>query len=171
MGEGATLDGAYCHFKKPSLMKTTTFLFLILFSLPVIAQRGYCPCMEREKKNDGLDLSEVLDKITSEAVRLNTVAVEPKVTQAILVSHRPNLPPPPPPVREPSVQETATVQQIQQQLAPPPVPEKVEQRASVRSESRGARLSKARKIKRKRVKLRSKKRVKKYRGKCPKFGF
>lgn len=145
-------------------MKTATFLIVFLFATPIFAQRGYCPCMEKEKKNQGVDLYELI-KIDNEMAQLNTVAENPPAVQMLLISQRPNPVPPPPP--EP-VQQVAEIQQV---ASAPEAPKVLEQKERIRSESRAKRIKNSKKIKRKRIKLRTKKRAKKYRGKCPKFSF
>lgn len=148
-------------------MKTATFLIVFLFATPIFAQRGYCPCMEKEKKNQGVDLYELI-KIDNEMAQLNTVAENPPAVQMLLINQRPNPVPPPPP--EP-VQQVAEIQQVQQVASAPEASKELEQKESIRSESRAKQMKKSKKIKRKRVRLRTKKRAKKYRGKCPKFSF
>lgn len=151
-------------------MKTATFLIVFLFTTPIFAQRGYCPCMEKEKKNQGIDLYELL-KIDNQTVELNTVAEDPPAVQMLLISQRPNpvLPPSPEPVQQ--VQEALQIQQVQQVAPVPESSKELDQKESIQSESSAKRFKKSKSKKRKRVRLRARKKAKRYRGKCPKFSY
>lgn len=147
-------------------MKTATFLFLLLIPLSIFSQRGYCPCMEREKKNEGIDLTEVLQQIDQQQVDLNTANRVPATAQTILVGYHPE------PAAMPPQQNVAPPPQqqlVQSTVSAPPTVETPASTVSVRSESSRNSLQQRKKKKRKRVRLRARKKAKKYRGGCPVF--
>lgn len=151
-------------------MKTATFLIFLCLPVSIFSQRGYCPCMERNNKNEAFDLNEVLNKMNDQMVDLNTEPVTPPYMQTVLVSYRPEPSASPPPSSP--MQQMQEVQQVQQVVADPPVPAPSEMERNTHSASSQKSVQRKKKIKRgKRVRLRARKKTKKYRGGCPAFKF
>lgn len=150
-------------------MKTATFLFLLLFPSTFFAQRGYCPCMERKQKNDGIDLSQILHQANEPAIVLDRETPADLVTQTSRVMLVGTPPPRPEPefVQQVQLPETAILDEL-------PVEEdekeEINQRTTVDTDETKDRSKLMKRKKRKRVRLRiSKRKTKKYRGKCPAF--